>query len=124
MSEPRDELILDRLIHEPGRLAILTVLSSVRDADFVFLQRATGLTKGNLSSHLTKLEAAGLVAIEKRFVHKKPNTNVALTAVGKQRIADHWDQLERLRNLSNTTAQRHHRASPVGRPLRRQRPSR
>ena len=79
MSQPEEELVLDRLIHEPGRLAILTVLSSVSDADFVFLLRATGLTKGNLSSHLTKLEDAGLVAIEKRFVRKKPNTNVALT---------------------------------------------
>ena len=92
--------VLDRLIHEPGRLAILTVLSSVKDADFLFLQRATALTKGNLSSHLTKLEDAGLVAIEKRFIRKKPNTNVALTAVGKQRIAEHWAQLERLRRLS------------------------
>lgn len=105
MSEPSSELILDRLIHEPGRLAILTVLSSVRDADFVFLQRTTGLTKGNLSSHLTKLEAAGLVAIEKKFVHKKPNTNIALTATGKQRIARHWDQLERLKTLSKTSGQ-------------------
>ena len=61
MSQLAEELTLDRLIHEPGRLAILTVLSSVADADFVFLQRATGLTKGNLSSHLTKLEDAGLV---------------------------------------------------------------
>jgi DNA-binding transcriptional ArsR family regulator len=102
MPAPRDELVLDRLIHEPGRLAILTVLSSVRDADFVFLQRATGLTKGNLSSHLTKLEAAELVTIEKRFVRKKPNTNVALTALGKQRIARHWEQLERLKTLSAT----------------------
>ena len=92
--------VLDRLIHEPGRLAILTVLSSVKDADFVFLQRTTGLTKGNLSSHLTKLEEAGLVTIEKRFIRKKPNTNVALTAVGRARIADHWAQLERLRQLS------------------------
>ena len=92
------ELIVDRLVHEPGRLAILTVLSSVSDADFVFLQRATGLTKGNLSSHLTKLEDAGLVTIEKRFVRKRPNTTVALTATGKQRIAHHWDRLERLRN--------------------------
>ena len=92
--------VLDRLIHEPGRLAILTVLSSVHDADFLFLQRATGLTKGNLSSHLTKLEDAGLVTIEKRFIRKKPNTNVALTAVGRRRIADHWAQLERLRQLS------------------------
>jgi DNA-binding MarR family transcriptional regulator len=105
MSAADDELVLDRLIHEPGRLAILTVLSSVKDADFVFLQRATGLTKGNLSSHLTKLEAAGLIAIEKRFVHKKPNTNVALTAVGKRRIARHWDQLERLKTRSQAAGQ-------------------
>jgi DNA-binding MarR family transcriptional regulator len=101
MSEPSDDLVLDRLIHEPGRLAILTVLSSVRDADFVFLQRTTGLTKGNLSSHLSKLEDAGLVAIEKRFVRKKPNTNVALTALGRKRIAAHWDQLERLKTLAH-----------------------
>ena len=100
MLERSDELTLDRLIHEPGRLAILTVLSSVKDADFVFLQRTTGLTKGNLSSHLTKLEEAGLVTIEKRFVRKKPNTNVALTTDGKRRIAHHWEQLERLKNLS------------------------
>src|SRR6185503_1234985 len=100
MREPKEAPVLDRLIHEPGRLAILTVLSSVTDADFVFLQRATGLTKGNLSSHLTKLEEAGLVTIEKRFIRKKPNTNVALTAVGRERIAEHWAQLERLRQLS------------------------
>lgn len=100
MPEPRDELVLDRLIHEPGRLAILTVLSSVKAADFVFLQRTVGLTKGNLSSHLTKLEDAGLVAIEKRFVLKKPNTNIALTPEGRRRVTAHWQQLERLKSLS------------------------
>jgi DNA-binding MarR family transcriptional regulator len=100
MPEPDGDLVLDRLIHEPGRLAILTVLSSVSEADFVFLQRTTGLTKGNLSSHLTKLEDAGLVEIEKRFVRKKPNTNVALTATGRTRVARHWEQLERLKQLS------------------------
>ena len=105
MPEPDGELVLDRLIHEPGRLAILTVLSSVKDADFVFLQRTTGLTKGNLSSHLTKLEDAGLISIEKRFVRKKPNTNVALTPLGKRRIAHHWEQLDRLKRLSETSAQ-------------------
>jgi DNA-binding MarR family transcriptional regulator len=99
MLERKEELALDRLIHEPGRLAILTVLSSVRNADFVFLQRTTRLTKGNLSSHLTKLEDAGLVAIETRFVNKKPNTNVALTAIGKTRIAEHRYQIERLKTL-------------------------
>ncbi len=89
---------LDRLVHEPGRLAIMTVLSSISSADFMFLLQATGLTKGNLSSHLTKLEEAGLVRVEKRFVRKKSHTTAALTAVGRQRIAAHWDQLERLRS--------------------------
>ena len=96
-----NELTLDRLIHEPGRLAILTLLSSLKAADFVFLQRTTGLTQGNLSSHLTKLEEAGLVKIEKKFVLKKPNTSVALTSVGRKRISDHWEQLERLRGLAD-----------------------
>ena len=100
MLEPNSDLIVDRLIHEPGRLAILTLLSSVKSADFLFLQRTTGLTKGNLSSHLAKLEEAGLVRISKKFVHKKPNTGVELTGVGREKIARHWDQLERLRNLS------------------------
>src|SRR3954464_11824971 len=96
---PSEDFVLDRLIHEPGRLAVLTVLSSVESADFVFLQRTTNLTKGNLSSHLTKLEEAGLIRIEKRFVRKKPNTNVSLTADGRRRTAEHWKQLERLKNL-------------------------
>jgi len=59
-----------------------------------------GLTKGNLSSHLAKLEEAGLVVIEKRFSRKKPNTNVALTAEGRRRIERHWEQLERLKSLA------------------------
>jgi DNA-binding MarR family transcriptional regulator len=101
---PDDELLLDRLIHEPARLAILTVLSSVQSADFTFLQRTTGLTKGNLSSHLTRLEQAGLVQIRKTFVRKKPNTRVALTPVGKQRVAHHWDQLERLKRITEEAA--------------------
>ena len=103
MSEG-SELVLDRLIHEPARLAILTMLSSVATADFVFLQRSTGLTQGNLSSHLTKLEKAGLVRIEKSFVGKRPNTNVALTSIGKKRIASHWDQLDQLKRRATTLA--------------------
>ena len=95
-----DQLDLDRLIHEPGRLAILTILLSVKEADFVFLQRTTGLSKGNLSSHLTKLEDGGLIRIEKRFLNKKPNTSASLTALGKRRTARHWEQLEQLRALA------------------------
>jgi DNA-binding MarR family transcriptional regulator len=105
MSQGNDELLLDRLIHEPARLAIMTVLASVKAADFVFLQRTTGLTKGNLSSHLTKLDEAGLVTIEKTFVRKKPHTNIELTPEGRKRIANHWLQLERLKNLSETPAE-------------------
>jgi len=83
----------------------MTVLSSVNAADFVFLARTTGLTNGNLSSHLTKLQDAGLITIEKRFVHKRPNTNVELTPEGKKRVATHWSQLERLKNLSTSSAE-------------------
>ena len=96
---------LDRLVHEPGRLAILTVLSSLADADFLFLQRATGLTKGNLSSHLSKLEDAGLVRIDKRFVRKKPLTTVEISEVGRERTARHWEQLEALRAQAVSASQ-------------------
>src|SRR3954462_1020508 len=99
MSQLAEELVLDRLIHEPGRLAILTVLSSVTDADFVFLLRATGLTKGNLSSHLGRLEDAGLVAMEKGFVGREGGGGGAVGAEGRRRIAAHWEQLERLKRL-------------------------
>jgi DNA-binding MarR family transcriptional regulator len=121
MSAHDHEPLLDRLIHEPARLAIVTVLSSVEDADFTFLQRTTGLTKGNLSSHLAKLEAAELVEISKSFVRKKPNTKVALTPAGRERVARHWDQLERLKHLSETPrvrpgARRSSRRSPASSP--------
>jgi DNA-binding transcriptional ArsR family regulator len=87
MSAAEQEPALDRLVHEPGRLAILTVLSAVKEADFVFLQRTTGLTKGNLSSHLGKLEEAGLIQIEKRFVQKKPNATFDSARMSAQQIA-------------------------------------
>jgi DNA-binding transcriptional ArsR family regulator len=88
---------LDKLIHEPARLAILTALSACSSADFLFLQRLTGLTKGNLSSHLSRPEEAGLVQVDKRFIGKKPNTLVRLTDEGHTAIERHWQQLESLR---------------------------
>ncbi len=88
---------LDRLVHEPARLIILTALAACARADFVFLQRATGLTNGNLSAHLTRLNEARLVTIEKRFIGRKPNTLVAITAKGKRAVERHWSQLEELR---------------------------
>ena len=91
---------LDRLVHEPSRLAILTALSACRNADFLYLQSLTGLTKGNLSGHLSKLEAGGLVTINKSFKGKVPNTNVALTSSGRDAIRGHWKRLEQLRRAA------------------------
>jgi len=81
-SELRGLPDLDRLIHEPARLALTAILSVVDSADFLYLQRETGLTKGNLSSHLAKLEEAGYVAIEKTYRGKVPLTLVRLTETG------------------------------------------
>lgn len=98
MSEPfRDIAGLDKTVHEAARLAILTALAACQSADFLFLERLTGLTKGNLSGHLSKLEAADLVVIEKQFIGKKPNTLVRLTEAGRQAIETHWQSLDALR---------------------------
>lgn len=91
---------LDRLVHEPARMAILTALAACQSADYLFLQRLTGLTGGNLSSHLAKLEEGGLIQFEKRFVDKRPNTLVQITEKGRSAIDQHWQQLEHLRKGS------------------------
>ena len=75
---------LDRIIHSPARLMVMTYLYVVESADFVFLMQITGLTWGNLSTHLAKLEEADYVALEKGYKGKKPNTTVKLTAVGRE----------------------------------------
>src|SRR5512147_1998321 len=85
---------LDRLIHEPARLLIVTILSSVASADFLFLQRETGLTKGNLSAHLSKLEEAGYVKIEKTFKGKFPLTICKLTSMGQKALKTYREQLQ------------------------------
>ncbi len=91
---------VDRLVHEPARLAILAVLYGVGEADFLYLLRTTGLTKGNLSAHLAKLEASGYVEVRKRFLGKKPNTVCRLTPKGRQAFERYLAWLKRLaRNL-------------------------
>lgn len=74
---------VDRIIHEPARLMIVALLSGAKEADFLFLLRETGLTKGNLSNHLAKLEEAAYVEIEKTFRGKIPLTVVRLTRSGR-----------------------------------------
>jgi len=88
---------LNRLIHEPARLAIVAALSSCEKADFLFLLNVTGLTKGNLSSHLARLEQAGLVAIEKRFEGKQPITYAKLSREGRARLKEYWKSLDTAR---------------------------
>jgi DNA-binding transcriptional ArsR family regulator len=74
---------IDRVIHEPARLMIVALLSAVAEADFQYLHQTTGLTKGNLSVHLSRLEGAGYVEIEKSFRGKYPLTVCRLTKEGK-----------------------------------------
>ena len=75
---------IDRLIHEPARYLIMAYLYVAESADALFLQRQTELTWGNLSSHLSKLEAAGYVAVKKEFLDRKPHTMLQLTAEGRK----------------------------------------
>lgn len=83
----RDEIYtpdsIDKLIHEPARLNIMTHLYVVESADFLFMMRQTGLTFGNLSAHMSKLEEAGYIKIIKEFIGKKPHTMLKLTEKGR-----------------------------------------
>jgi DNA-binding MarR family transcriptional regulator len=88
---------LDKLLHEPARLSIMSALAACQSADFLALQRLTGMTGGNLSVHLSKLEEAKLIMLEKQFVDKRPNTQVQITEKGRKAIESHWRQLENLR---------------------------
>lgn len=100
MNVDEGPLAIDRLVHEPVRMALLSVLDGVRDAEFAFLQRALQLSQGNLSAHLSKLEAGGLVSVTKSFKGKTPRTSVAITPAGSQARVRHWKQLEALNALS------------------------
>ena len=88
---------LNRLVHEPARLAILTVLSSCASADFVFLLSATRLSKGNLSVQLTNLEQAELVVITKESINKKMRTTVSLSKRGRSEIEEYWKAMDGIR---------------------------
>lgn len=92
--DPRKVAQVDRLIHEPARLMIVTILSAVESADFLYLQRETGLTKGNLSSHLSRLESAGYIEIQKTYRGKIPLTICILSDIGRKAFTDYRNQLK------------------------------
>jgi DNA-binding MarR family transcriptional regulator len=89
----RDLVEVNRLLHEPARLVIAAILYAVESADFLYLLRETGLTKGNLSSHLSKLEGAGYVEVEKTYQGKKPRTICRMTGQGRTAFAAYRDRL-------------------------------
>lgn len=87
---------IDRLIHEPARLLIVATLFVVEKADFLFLMRQTGLTQGNLSSHMNKLEAAGYIDVEKTFRGKRPHTVLRMTDTGRTAFVQYRARMERV----------------------------
>ena len=87
---------IDKLIHEPARLTIMAHLYIVESADFLFLQRQTGLTWGNLSSHIGKLEAAGYVKVTKEFIDRKPHTALKLTGEGRTAFKEYRQNMRQV----------------------------
>lgn len=85
---------LDRVIHEPGRLMIVALLFAVERADFVYLQHETGMNKGTLSSHISRLEEAGYVAVEKTYRGKTPQTLLRLTGDGRKAFEQYRRKLK------------------------------
>jgi DNA-binding MarR family transcriptional regulator len=87
---------LDRLVHEPARLALMALLYVIESADFTFLMNQTGLTWGNLSTHMSKLEEAGYLAVEKSFKDRRPNTILRLTPQGRKAFQDYARKMKRV----------------------------
>ena len=87
---------IDKLIHEPARLTIMAHLFVVESVDFLFLQRQTGLTWGNISSHVSKLEKAGYVIVEKEFIDKKPHTTIKLTVQGREAFKEYKKNMKQV----------------------------
>jgi DNA-binding MarR family transcriptional regulator len=87
---------LDRIIHEPARLSILSLLHIVDSADFTYVRRLIGLTRGNLSSHMSKLEAAGYLQIDKEFADKIPRTLLSLTPSGRAAFQAYRERMQQI----------------------------
>jgi DNA-binding MarR family transcriptional regulator len=87
---------VDRIIHEPARYNIMALLYVIERAEFLFVQNQTHLTPGNLSSHLSKLEAAGYLTVEKKFVGKMPKTFLSLTRQGRDAFENYRNRMKEL----------------------------
>ena len=92
---------LDRVIHSPARLMIMTYLYIVEAGDAVYLMNQTGLSWGNLSTHLSKLEEAGYVSINKTFINKKPKTVIELTDSGRKAFIEYKSKMKEFIGLTD-----------------------
>ena len=90
---------IDRMVHSPARLAILTYLFVVEEGDAVYLLNQTGLTWGNLSANVTRLQEAGYITVSKEFKDKKPHTLLKLTDKGRKAFQAYQDQIKRLLDI-------------------------
>ena len=95
-NELKHVVDIDRVIHEPARFLIMAYLYVVDSADFLFLMNQTGLTRGNLSSHLSKLETVGYVEVQKEFVNKMPRTILSLTEAGRAAFNEYRQQMKQV----------------------------
>jgi DNA-binding MarR family transcriptional regulator/uncharacterized membrane protein YbaN (DUF454 family) len=93
---------LDRLIHSPARLAIITYLSVVEEGDAVYLLNQTGLTWGNLSANVTRLQEAGYIAVTKEFENKKPHTLLKLTDKGRNAFHEYQNKMDALLRIKKS----------------------
>ncbi|MGI9647767.1 MAG: winged helix-turn-helix domain-containing protein [Acidimicrobiia bacterium] len=101
MSEPaahleQPQIEIDRLIHEPARLIIMANLYVVEEADFVYLTQQTGLTHGNVNTHMARLQAGDYVAVEKMFVDNRPRTVYRITEKGRTALQHYRQQVGNL----------------------------
>ena len=99
MSSASKTVDVDRVVHEPARLRIMTMLSGVESADFNFLRTALGLTNGNLSCHVDRLERARYYEVQKAFVGKMPHTQYKLTPAGRTALERSWAALDSMRTF-------------------------
>ena len=87
---------INRVVHEPVRLAILKILTLVKEVDFNFLLTTLGVTKGNLATHINKLETTGLIQVKKEFRGKVPHTSYKITRTGRRQFQKYWENMKAL----------------------------
>ncbi len=87
---------INRVVHEPVRLAILKILTSAKEVDFNFLLTTLGVTKGNLATHINKLETTGLIEVKKEFRGKVPHTSYKITKTGRRQFQKYWENMKAL----------------------------